>query len=376
MNQPIHILQIIDGLELGGAEGLLYDLTTRLAPNGFRVSVCYFEPGQLVDEFVKLGFPVKRIPWSSRVDLAAILRIKKLIQQDPPQIVHTHLFKSDFNGRLAARLAGVPVVLSTLHNCDSWARNPIFGPMYGVNALLADRLIAVADEVREFALQNFHIPGSRIVTIRNAIQIDHFENNASLGSSVRSELGIPSDAILFGIIARLDPQKDHENFLRSAAIVKNTCPNARFMIVGDGRLGESLKKLSTEMGLDKYVIFCGMRKDIPAVLSAMDVLVLSSQYEGLPMVLLEAMAASKPVVATAVNGVPGVVVDRETGFLVPPQNSQALADVCLKLAANKSLRLNMGESGYQRVKKYYNINDMTKNTIALYHALLERHGLN
>ena len=376
MAKPIHILHIIDGLELGGAEGLVFDLTSRLLTNGFRVSVGYCETGSLVDKLNQLGISATRFPWRARVDPLLVKQMYVLIKNDPPQIVHTHLFKSDFHGRVAARLAGVPVVLSTLHNCDIWAKNPILGSMYGATALLADKLIAVADEVRDYAMQYFHIPESRVVTIKNAIQIDRFENNSSLGHSVRSELDIDSDIVLFGIIARLDLQKDHENFLRAAVIVKDACPKARFIVVGDGSLGDSLKILSAELGLEKYVIFCGMRKDIPAVLSALDVVVLSSQYEGLPVVLLEAMAASRPVVSTSVNGVPGVVIDQETGFLVPPQNSQALADACLKLAKDPALRLKMGEAGYIRVKNNYSIEVMTENTIALYHTLLDKHGVN
>lgn len=375
MNKPIHILQMVDGLAVGGAEGLVYELTRRLVSDGFRVSVCCCEAGTLADDLMARGIRVTRLPWRARVDPLLVGRMAAEIRRDPPQIVHTHLFKSDFHGRLAARMCGVPVVVSTLHNCDKWATNPAFGISYGLTTWFGDRMIAVAEEVRDYSIRYFHIPAERIVTIPNAIDIERFANKETAGSGLRAELGIAQDAPLFGIVARLDPQKDHATFLRAAALVKKAAADARFIVIGDGQLRQSLKELSSELGLDQAVIFCGERTDIPVVMAALDVLVLSSLYEGLPITLLEGMAAARPVVSTAVNGVTGLVVDGETGLLVPPSDPEALANACLRLIADKDLRLRMGQAGYTRVKERNSLDQMNGRIIDLYQSLLSRRGL-
>lgn len=328
-----------------------------------------------MDRLNQQGIKAVRLSWRFRVDPILLVNMIKLIRSDPPQIVHTHLFKSDFHGRLAARLCGVPVVVSTLHNCDAWANNPVFGLIYGLTALFADKIIAVADEVKKFALEHLFIRESRIVTIRNAIQVDQFRYDDQARFNVRKEFGLSLDVLLFGIVARLDPQKDHENFLHAAALIKKEAPAARFLIVGDGGLRDSLVKLADDLGLTPDVVFCGMRKDMPAIMSAIDVLVLSSRYEGLPVVLLEAMAASRPVVSTSVNGVPGVVIDGETGLLVPSANSEALAEACMTLAGDHHLRQEMGLSGFQRVRALYSIELMIQSTIDLYAQLMRQHGV-
>ena len=370
MEQPVHILQMVDSLEIGGAENLVFELASKLASTGYRITVCCCESGSLVDDLERLGIRVELLSWRGKIDPLLVLRMVKIIQRDPPQIVHTHLFKSDFHGRLAARLGGVPIVLSTLHNCDQWAKNPIFGSIYWLTTLLADRLIAVAEEVRDFAIRYIHVSPSRIVTISNAIQTERFSNQKVAGAQFRSEMGISPNTPLFGIVARLDPQKDHKTFLQAAKLITMVAPRARFIIVGEGRLRSILEGFAVELGIDQSVSFLGMRKDIPAIMAAIDVLVLSSLYEGLPLTLLEGMAAARPVVSTAVNGVKGIVVDGETGFLVPCGNPQALADSCLRLIADQNLCKQMGEAGYERAKARYGLDTMNDKIVQLYQSLL------
>lgn len=375
MSEPMRVLHLIDSLRYGGAETLLFELTSRLDAYGFRPSVFYCEPGPLVDEFKRKKIPVTRLAWLARVDPLLLAGMVNAIRKEHPQIVHTHLFKSDFHGRLAARMAGVPVVVSTLHNCNAWAKNPLFGWTYGFTAKFADKFIAVADEVRDYDIRYLHIPPQKILTIPNAVSVERFEGQSDKGLAVRKEFNISADAPLLGMIGRLEPQKDHENFLRAAARIHTDHPAARFFIVGDGSLRGQLVALTHTLGLQDAVTFCGLRKDIPAVMAALDMLVISSQYEGLPVVLLEAMAAGLPIVSTAVSGVISVVADGETGILVPPSNSDALADACLRLIGNPELRRKMGQNGYARVKSRYGMTAMTEKTVALYRDLISTHGV-
>lgn len=371
MNRPFHVMQIIDSMSLGGAEVLLRDLTHVLLSSEHRVSVCYNTDGPIAKEIEAMGVPITRLPRFGRVDLFLLWRIFRKIRQLKPDLVHTHLFKSDFHGLLAARLAGTPVVISTLHNCPNWAKNPILGNIYGANARLADRIIAVSDEVRDYAIHYSHIDPNKITTIANGIPLARFEHNRSAGALIRQEFNVPSGSPVIGIIARLTEQKDHDNFLHAAQIILQAVPETYFLIVGDGPLGESLKALAVTLGIRNSIIFCGTRQDIPSMMSAIDILVFSSRWEGLPVALLEGMASSLPVVATKVGGIPGVIQNGITGFLVPPADPDALAYYCNVLIKDATLRERLGKAGCAHVQANYSMDSMTNKIISLYQSLLQ-----
>lgn len=376
MSEPrIHVLQMIDGLNVGGAEMLMRDLAPGLRQRGFRVSVAYSTPGPLAADLQAMGIPLTRLPRLARVDPFLLLRMTRLMRQDPPQIVHTHLFKSDFHGRPAARLAGVPVVVSTLHNSDPWARQPLAGRLYTANARLADRLIAVSNEVRDYYLAHTRIDPQRILTIDNGVDTRRFAGQESAGQAARAGLGLDPGIPVFGIIGRMKPQKDHHTFLQAAAQVARQLPQARFLVIGDGPLRAELEAETRGLGLEQAVIFTGLRADIPALLAAMDVLVFSSRWEGLPVTLLEGMAAGRPVAATAVDGIRTVTIPGETALLAPPGDPDALAAACLRLGQDPALAQRLGRAGRERVAALYSLEAMIDRTVELYQGLLQRRGL-
>jgi len=192
---------------------------------------------------------------------------------------------------------------------------------------------------------------------------------------VRKEFSIEESLLLFGIIGRLTPPKDHDTFLQAAAIIKQEAPDARFLIVGDGPLREKLEDRARELALLPNLQFTGFRDDIPEIMSALDILVFSSQWEGLPVTLLEGLAASRTVVATDVGGIPAVVQDGKEALLVPPINPDALARACLQLASDTELRLSLGQAGLTRVTSAYSISSMIDRTVSLYKTLLTKKGL-
>lgn len=372
----VHVLHLIDGLTFGGAETLLRDLASGLERRGYRITVGYSTPGPFVQELADKGLTLKRIPRLALVDPIFLVRMVRLMRSDPPQIVHTHLFKSDFHGRLAARIANVPVVVSTLHNNDVWARNWLLGHLYGATARFADRLIAVSPEVREFHLAKTGVPEDKLMVIENSVDVSHFEGHEAEARAIRAEFEVAEDAPLFGIVGRLKPQKDLPTFLHAAAEILREQPDARFLVVGDGPLQDELEAQADELGLRPALVFTGMRKDVPAILSALDALVLSSLWEGLPVILLEAMAAGLPVVSTAVDGVQGVALPDETALLVPVSDPKALAQACLRLARDLALRESMGRAGKARVTKRYSLDAMIDRISALYVELLRAHAIN
>ena len=367
--KSLRILQVIDGMNVGGAEVLLVDLVRRLREAGHRVQVAYSSPGPMAARLAEMNVPLTRLPRFARVDPILLLRLMRLMRREKPDIVHTHLFKSDLHGRLAARWTGAPVVISTAHNNDSWAKRTPLGWLYGRTARLADRIIAVSEEVREYQIKYTFVPPEKIVTIDNGVDLRRFEGQDAAGRAVRAELGIDPDAPLVGIIGRLTEQKDHATFLQAAAQIRVAGPEARFLIVGDGPLRAELVEQARALKLDEAVIFTGLRSDIPALMAALDVLVFSSRWEGLPVTLLEGMAAARPIVSTAVGGVPGVVGDGDSALLVPAGISSVLADAVVRVLRDPALARKLSAAARARVREKYSLDSMLNQTLALYEEL-------
>lgn len=367
------ILQLIDGLNVGGAEVLLVDLVRGIKASGDDVCVGYSTRGPLENKLRELDVTCVRLPRLGRIDPILFFGMCRLILRERPDIVHTHLFKSDLHGRLAARLCGVPVVVSTSHNNDVWAKRFPLGRLYGFTAKLTDKVIAVSDEVRDYQIQHTGIDSEKICVIENGVDIRRFSNQTEAGLAFRKEFQIDVDTPLIGIIGRLKPQKDHDNFLNAAAQIKGKIPEARFLIVGDGPLRDELKFKAQALGLESSVIFCGLRQDIPAVLSALNLLVISSKWEGLPVTLLEGMAARCPIVSTAVGGVPNVVADGESALLVPPEDPSALANACTKILREPALARALVNAGFGRAQQQFSLDAMIQKTLKLYQELLEKH---
>ena len=376
MTEKIRVLQLIDGLNIGGAEVLLRDLCTGLQQRGFEVGVGYSTPGPIIQDLQAIGIQPVHLPKLARIDPicygSGLMRLIKLFK---PHIVHTHLFKSDFHGRIAAALCNTPVIISTLHNNDPWARHWLFGPVYGFTARQASRLIAVAPEVKEFHAQYSHIPSEKIVTILNGVDIDRFRENKSAGLQVRQGLNIAPSTPLIGIIGRLKPQKDHATFLNAAAEILKKIPQTRFLIVGNGPLRSELEEQVASLQIKDAIIFCGVRSDIPAVLSALDILVMSSRWEGLPITLLEGMASGRAIVTTAVPGILDVVESDKTALTVVPGDSLALANTCTDLLANPSKRMQLGEQALKSVLERFSIQAMINKTVLVYQAALKERGI-
>lgn len=373
MKSP-HVLHLVDSLNIGGTEGKLVDLIAGLLEREYRVSVGYCTPGPWAEKLKAMGVDVIRLPHRGRVDPALLYRTFRLIRNDLPQIVHTHLFKSDLHGRLAARLAGVPVVIGGLHNSDPWAKNRLLGLIYGATARFTDRLIAVSEEVRQYHILYTNVSSEKIVTIENGVDVSRFRNQHENGQKVRTQLDIDPGAIVFGTVGRLKPQKDHATFLQAAREILDHNPSVRFIVVGDGPLRSELNAQARQLGLLPAMIFAGIRTDIPSVLSALDVFVLSSRWEGLPNAILEAMAAARPVVATDVSGIQGVLTSGENGLLVSPGDSSALAKACLKLASDVEMRDRLGQAGRDYVTEHHSLNTMIDRYVECYAGLLQANG--
>lgn len=296
------------------------------------------------------------LPWT-------VLRLARYLRRSRTDLIHAHLPISGVVARLAARLAGIPV-LYTEHNLQE-RYHPLTRRLNLWTWRLQARVLTVSHSVRDSVIRH---AGERIPleVLWNGIPVDRYRPEETDRDGMRRRLGNPETAVVIGTTAVFRPQKRLEDWLQAAALVRSHHPEARFLLVGDGPLRSELEQLADELGLGDALSWAGLQEDVRPWLAAMDVYLQSSDYEGLPVALLEAMAFELPVVATAVGGVPEVVVDGETGRLVPPRQPAALAEATRTLLMDGAIRRRMGREGRRRVCEHFDVVRMQRRLEAVY----------
>jgi glycosyltransferase involved in cell wall biosynthesis len=359
------VLHLITELNVGGTETALARLMAHLDRERFEPSVAclYGGDGPVAETIRELGIPVTDLGMAHRWRLDALWRLYRLLRSERPTILHTWLFHANVPGRLLGRLARVPIVISgerTMGMESRWR--------YALNRItqsLADRIVCVSPQVADFAIRRVGIPDDKVVVIPNGLYLPDFECLPGR-QEARLALGLPVAGALVGVVARLDPVKRLDVLLQALAMQEDVSA----VIVGYGPEEHRLKALVGDLGIEGHVRFAGHQRDVRPWLAAMDVFVLSSDWEGMSNALLEAMAAHLPVVATATGGTPDVVVDGETGFLVPPGDPPALARALGRLLADPGLRDRMGQAGRHRISESFSIDQMVELIESLYEGLL------
>jgi glycosyltransferase involved in cell wall biosynthesis len=282
----------------------------------------------------------------------------RAVRAERPDLLHTHLVHADVYGAIASRATGVPFV-STRHNDDRY----LLGPFRHVDrafARRARRLIAISDAVRAFLARAGHNPG-KLTTIRYGLD----ELPSAPSSPTPAEAGVPDGVLLLLAVGRLIEQKDHRTLLRAFARTREVHADARLAILGSGPLEQETRALSASLGLEEAVLLPG-RTEIRDWLTRADVFVHTSRWEGFGIVLLEAMLAGLPVVATSVSAVPEVVVDGVTGALVPAGDAEAVSRELTRLLGDEELRRRMGRAGRDRARSEFSVARMADRTIDVY----------
>jgi glycosyltransferase involved in cell wall biosynthesis/SAM-dependent methyltransferase len=366
----IAVLHLAESGGWAGGETYLLALATRIDTSRFRLIVISPESGLLVDNLRARG--VETLVWDMGClgNVGLIFRLRTLLRERGISIFQTHGARSNFYGRLAGQLAGTPVIISTVHNSlydypVGRLRKAVYLALDRLSAPLAHCILCVAESHRRELVGRYRLPPEQVVTIPNSVDLGRFRP-AESGRQVRKELGISDDAPVIGIVGRLTSQKGHGVLLRALPMLAREHPALRCLVVGDGDLRNELMGLANRLGVQDRCIFMGVRRDIPAVLSALDVLVVPSLSEGMPYVVLEGMASGKPVVATAVNGIPEVIEDRVTGRLVPRQDSGALAGAIGELLADPESAEAMGRAARRRVEEDFSMERWIGRLEALY----------
>lgn len=348
--KPLRLLHIVKNLPTGGIQRQLLELLRRYDRKRVLPLVCSIkDKGQIGMEIESLGVEVVCLDRPKEgFDLFALIDLYKLIKEREIQIVRTHSFKANLHGIIAARMAGVPCIVASVHNVYEKKRERKFGRRLSNRCLsnYADKIVAVSNAVKSDIMKYDGIAGKKVEIIYNGIDIEKFKSSA--GSPVRERLGIPQGIPVIGTVGRLHPQKGQKYLLGAVSVLKNKFPELRLLLAGDGPLRKELEDYAETLGITENVLFLGMRRDIPELLSAMDIFVFPSLWEGLGNVLIEAMAAGKPVVATDIPPVREIVTSEDSGFLVPPADSQALAEAITLILEDSALREALGEAAAER----------------------------
>ncbi len=384
-SEPMRVMRVIARLNVGGPAIHTVLLTHFLNPQHFASTLVtgqvsptegdmsYLAREKGVEPYVipELG---REIHWRS--DLAALWTLFRLMRRMRPTIVHTHTAKAGMLGRLAAKLAGVPIVVHTFHghvfhSYFSPRKTRMFLAIERFLAQWTHAIITVSPKQRDEILGYGIGRPDQVQAIDLGLELRCFVEDMPQSGQLRRELEIDARTPLIGIVGRLVPVKNHRLFLEAAQRVLAHHAEARFAILGDGELREDLQRYAADLRITSNIHFLGFRPNSPDMFADLDVVALSSLNEGTPVTLIEAMAAGKPVVSTDVGGVGDVVVDGVTGFLVPPQDAAALADALLRMLDLSAVeRAAMGQAGRQRVYPKYDISTLTQRIEQLYTHLL------
>lgn len=363
--RKIRVLQLVDDLKVGGLEQIIYDIATKLDQNKYRVSVwCFGRGGEIADRLKENRVDVKFINIDSYYNILNILKLAILVKKYEPDIIHSHTYFSNTIGRIAGIISRVPVMISHVHNVYSnYSKRNLL-----IERLLSnytDKVICCSEAVRNFVLKYEKINMHKTVIIYNGVNHREIQRSQDI-SYLREFLGIYKNVITIICVASLTEKKGHEYLLKAILEIEKEFQKLKFIIVGDGPLKKRLKNLAEELNIQDLVIFTGIRNDIPNLLKIADIFVLPSLTEGLPLAAIEAMSVGLPVVATAVGGVPEIIKDGITGYLVPPKNPKALGNTILNLIKDKKNMEKVGLNGKKVIIENFTTEKMINKLEKLY----------
>ena len=370
----MHVFHLIKSLGLGGAENLLVAAARHPSARGVRYSFGYFLPWKdaLVQPLRDAGAEVTCFPARSAAGvLARSATLARHLRRQRVDLLHAHLPIAGVAARLAGKLAGVPVVY-TEHNLMQ-RYHPLTRAANLATWRLQRQVVAVSSEVAESIAEHTaaRVP---VQVVANGVPVDLLRPNPEAAAALRTTLGIPADAPVVGQVAVFRRQKRLDLWIEAAQAIHRRLPRSHFLLVGDGPLRSEVETAVAASGIAEAIHLPGLQPDVRPYLGAMDLLLISSDFEGLPLVLLEAMALERPVVATAVGGVPEAVADGDTGVLVAPGSAAALADAVCGLLASADTRIAMGRAARQRAETTFSTRRMQAELEDLYDRVLSGAG--
>jgi glycosyltransferase involved in cell wall biosynthesis len=372
----MRILLLSTSMGMGGADKQILSAAQEMRNRGHEVLIVSLTPlGPMGLEARNSGLPIESLEMRPGMpDPRGLARLVRLVRKWKPDIVHSHMVHANLMARVLRLFVPVPVLISTIHNI--YEGGPLLMAGYRWSNGLVDHMTAVSEAAANRFVREGIVPERLLTFIPNGIDTERFRTVAiGTRDSLRGSLGLTQNFIWLAV-GRFEDAKDYPNMLRAFALVRRHRPESVLLLVGKGSLQAQTEALARELNLDDVVRFLGVRHDVPAVMSAADAYVMSSGWEGMPMVLLEAAAAGLPIVATRVGGNHEVVRHQESGLLVPPGDADALAAAMLQLMElPHETRRAMGERGRVHVQANYGLARTVGRWEELYREVCTRKGL-
>lgn len=354
----------------GGAQESYTGLLLRLDRSKYEVRALSLSKGSAVQRLQRLGIPVDVLDCID--DEATVRELTAYLRRNEIDLVHSHMFRAEVIGTRAAVVASTPVIMATVHS--SRTRSPEDVVELAKLTRHMDRLIVPSASI-EAKVRREGRGAARFSVIPNGVDLARF-SAPTPPCSLRDDFGIPASALVIGAVARLEPEKGHRFLVEAMPAVVEAVPDAWLAIIGEGSLADELRAQAAALPVAarERIVFTGRREDISAVTADLDIAVLPSLREAQGISILEAMARQKPVIASAVGGVPEVITDGVDGLLVPPADPQALAGAITRLAGDEALRRRIGEAGYRTVVDRFSIDSMVRSIEQVYDEELTRSG--
>ena len=307
-------------------------------------------------------------------DFRALIRLIRLINKEKPDIVHTHNAKAGTLGRIAAKITGVPIIIHTFHghifhSYFGYFKSKFFLWLERLLAKFTNVIITVGEAQRREILDYGVAPPEKVISVPLGLDLKPFVDMKFDPNLLRRELSLPPEIL---IVARLVPIKNHNCFLESARLVLEKFENVGFLVIGDGELRDTLEQKAKKLGLESRVFFLGFQHNLQKIYAGLDIVTLCSYNEGLPVALIEAMSAGKPVISTDVGGVGDLILDGDNGLLVPSESPKALAEAITYLLRRPERRRVMGNSGRRKAYPHFDKVRLLSDIDKLYHKLLSR----
>lgn len=373
-----NILYVIENASFGGGERAFSQIINGLDKEKYEIYVACL-PGGIFEEKIRSSAKILPFDLQNRFNLVKIYQLAKIIKEKNIEIVHSQGGRADFFARVAAGLARVPAVVSTVampvegFNVGL-LRKAIYVMLDRFSERFVDKFIVVSEALRDRLIEKHRIPSRKIVKIYNGVEIepDARCQMSDVRKKIMQEFMIPEDVMLVGTIGRLVWQKGLPYFIQAIKEINARCKmqDVRYLIVGEGEERKNLELEIKNLGLSDRVIFAGFKKDVKEILEALGVFILPSIREGQPIILLEAMAIGKPIVATDIEGVNETVVNGVTGILVSPKDPSALAEAIVCLLRDKKKAQEMGQAGRRVVEEKFNLKDKIEQHKQLYETVI------
>ncbi len=368
---PLSILYVIDGLEFGGGERVFLQLIKRLRQQ-YRIAVATAEGGLFAEAVRELGITLHPVDMTRQWSLKPMYQIRNILRKQTINIVHSQGARADVFSRISSRAYDVRNVCTIAMPVEGFDVGIVHRVIYRVFDRLTeryvDRYIVVSDVLETLLHQQRGVSLERITRIYNGIEVDEY-NDEHRDTQTRAQCGIPDDAFLVVAIGRMVWQKGFDVLIHAWSEIASHVPNARLLFVGDGSLRGTLERLTHDVNIRDRVTFRGFEPDVRPLLATADLVAVPSRREGFPMVILEAMAMAKPIVATRIDGVTEQMVDGVSGLLVPPSDPAALANGIVGLATHRERAVQLGRNARARVQQEFSVRRMVETTDSVYRSL-------